>query len=46
MECLGIDPGGSCRALDFPEPFSPAKKTMREQISMSGREEILGTEKG
>jgi hypothetical protein len=33
-------------SVDFPEPFSPAKKTMRELIAISGSDAMVGTEKG
>jgi hypothetical protein len=34
------------RRVDFPVPFSPAKKAMREWIDISGSEAMVGTEKG
>lgn len=34
------------RSVDFPVPFSPAKKMTREVISISVSEAIVGTENG
>jgi hypothetical protein len=34
------------RRVDFPEPFSPAKKQMREWKARLGRVAMVGTEKG